>query len=87
MYIFRRAACMPKDEGARFGCPSHYAHETKQNDTFPSSRYAFSDSCQAVFNMCSDPQHRERLLYDNLLVRIHLIIEMILADRPCAMGV
>ena len=24
---------------------------------------------------------------DNLLVRIHLIIEMILADRPCAMGV
>jgi len=24
---------------------------------------------------------------DNLLVRIHLIIEMILLDRPCAMGV
>ena len=24
---------------------------------------------------------------DNLLVRIHLIIEMILVDRPCAMGV
>ena len=23
---------------------------------------------------------------DNLLVRIHLIIEMILVDRPCAMG-
>jgi len=23
----------------------------------------------------------------NLLVRIHLIIEMILIDRPCAMGV
>ena len=23
----------------------------------------------------------------NLLVRIHLIIEMILVDRPCAMGV
>jgi len=23
---------------------------------------------------------------DNLLVRIHLITEMILADRPCAMG-
>ena len=23
---------------------------------------------------------------DNLQVRIHLIIEMILADRPCAMG-
>ena len=24
---------------------------------------------------------------DNLLVRIHLIIAMVLADRPCAMGV
>ena len=24
---------------------------------------------------------------DNLLVRIHLIIEMILVDRPCAVGV
>ena len=26
-------------------------------------------------------------LIDNLLVRVHLIIEMILVDRPCAMGV
>ena len=24
---------------------------------------------------------------ENLLVRIHLIIEMLLVDRPCAMGV
>ena len=24
---------------------------------------------------------------DNLLVRIHVIIEMILVDRPCAMGI
>ena len=31
---------------------------------------------------------REReFLIDYLLVRIHLIIEMILGDRPCAMGV
>ena len=31
--------------------------------------------------------HRERDFFiDNLLVRIHLIIEMILADRSCAMG-
>ena len=27
------------------------------------------------------------IIIDNLLVRIHLIIEMILVDRPCAMGV
>jgi len=27
------------------------------------------------------------IVIDNLLVRIHLIIEMILVDRPCAMGV
>ena len=31
---------------------------------------------------------REREFFiDNLLVRIHLIIEMILVDRPCAMGI
>ena len=31
---------------------------------------------------------RERELFiDNLLFRIHIIIEMILVDRPCAMGV
>jgi hypothetical protein len=34
------------------------------------------------------PSARERELFiDNLLVRIHLIIVMILVDRPCAMGV
>ena len=31
---------------------------------------------------------REREIFiDNLLVRVHLIIEMILVDRPCVMGV
>jgi len=31
---------------------------------------------------------REREFFiDNLLVRIHLIIEMSLVDRPCAMGI
>ena len=32
------------------------------------------------------PAEREFFI-DNLLVRIHLMIEMILVDRPCAMGV
>ena len=32
---------------------------------------------------CTQP---ERVI-DNLLVRIHLIIEMILVDRPCVIGV
>ena len=32
------------------------------------------------------PPEREFVI-DNLLVRIHLIIEMILVDRPCVMGV
>ena len=27
------------------------------------------------------------LSFDRLLVRIHLIIEMILVDRPCAMAI
>jgi len=32
------------------------------------------------------PREREFFI-DNLLVRIHLIIEIILVDRPCAKGV
>ena len=33
-----------------------------------------------------DSTERE-IFIDNLLVRVHLIIEMILVDRPCATGV
>ena len=33
------------------------------------------------------PHLQRELCIDNLLARIHLIIEMILVDRPCAMGV
>ena len=32
-------------------------------------------------------QAQREFFIDNLLVRIHFIIEMILVDRPCAMGV
>ena len=31
-------------------------------------------------------EREKEFFADNLLVRIHLIIEMILEDRPCAMG-
>jgi len=35
-----------------------------------------------------DHGHLQREFFiDNLLIRIHFIIEMILVDRPCAMGV
>ena len=33
------------------------------------------------------PSRERDFFIDNLLVRIHLIIEIILVDRPCAMGV
>ena len=33
----------------------------------------------------ASPALESEFLIDNLLVRIHLIIEMILVDRPCAM--
>ena len=32
-------------------------------------------------------QGEKKLFIDKLLVRIYLIIEMILVDEPCAMGV
>jgi len=54
------------------------------------------DASRAVFEAARDhvqprvvhhtPAERESFI-DDLLVRIHLIIEMILVDRPCAMGV
>ena len=34
-----------------------------------------------------DTVRETQLCIDNLLVRIHLITELILVDRPCAMGV
>ena len=33
------------------------------------------------------PLREREISVDNLLVRVHLIIEMILEDRPCATGV
>ena len=36
---------------------------------------------------CAFPERKREIFIDNLLVRVHLIIEMILVDRPCAMGV
>ena len=33
------------------------------------------------------PRREREFFTVNLLVQIHLIIEMILVDRPCAMGV
>jgi len=32
-------------------------------------------------------KEQREFFIDNLLVRIHLIMEMVLVDRPCAMGV
>ena len=43
-------------------------------------------STAALSYMAFRGEKREFFI-DNLLVRIHLIIEMILVDRPCAMGV
>ena len=34
-----------------------------------------------------DDQRGRDFFIHNLLVRIHVVIEMILVDRPCAMGV
>ena len=41
---------------------------------------------RAEFVVCHFSIERE-FFFVNLLVRIHSIIEMILVDRPCAMGV
>jgi hypothetical protein len=42
--------------------------------------------CETGTIIFRNPAEKE-LFIDNLLVRIHLIIETMLGDRPCAMGV
>ena len=45
---------------------------------------------EVVTRLPSVPSHpiRERAFFiDNLLVRIHLNMKMVLVDRPCAMGI
>ena len=44
-------------------------------------------TCSERESRGSEPVQRERAFIDDLLVRIHLIVEMILVGRPCAMGV
>ena len=39
-----------------------------------------------VQRVCASSGPKREFFVDNILVRIHLIIEMILVDRPCAMG-
>ena len=45
------------------------------------------DGGVVVAFLAENTPKRQRVFIDNLLVRIHLIVEMILAERPCAMGV
>ena len=48
-------------------------------DTYSGKTYTWEvSSCR--------PHSEREFFIDNLLVRIHLIIEMILVDRPCAVG-
>jgi len=54
-------------------------------ETFPSYKLArLSDEPSQATNAQAGEQD---FFIDKLLVRIHLIIYLILADRPCAMGV
>ena len=39
------------------------------------------------YSSCVLMLEESELFIDNLLVRVHLIIEVILVDRPCATGV
>ena len=41
----------------------------------------------ALVNKTCVVQSSARVFIDNLLVRFHMIVGMILVDRPCAMGV
>ena len=72
----------PRDRWARLGIDR--AH--------PSIGCRFESSSYAMQVMQEKPEEvagltEREFFIDNLMVRIHLIIEIILEDRPCAMGV
>ena len=54
----------------------------------PSTSSSWRTTFHLIWYRHTQHRHSERELFIvNLLVRIHLIIEMISSDRPCAMGV
>ena len=62
----------------------------RKKETETAKRWAASSSLlpaeRSTVDSSACPRERE-IFIDNLLVRVHLIIEMILVDRPCASGV
>ena len=67
---------------------SIYIERERDTDAYKALRTE-SRTARIVLSMVySDHEAAERDFFiNNLLVRIHLIIEMILVDRPCAMEV
>ena len=43
--------------------------------------------CGPMSYVCKHPETEREFFIDNLLVQIHVIIEIFLVDWPCAMGV
>ena len=62
--------------------PTNAASPAKGEPPSTSSTRISSDS---VNELPKVNRHEREFFIDNLLVRIHLIIEMTLVDRPCAM--
>ena len=51
------------------------------------ARRAARAVCGPMSYVCKHPETEREFFIDNLLVQIHVIIEIFLVDRPCAMGV
>jgi len=74
-------------------CTLHDEGDVEQLLALPENSYMFlkehwhvTDPPLGEHSVSATRMQREFFI-DNLLVRIHLIIEMILVDRPCATGV
>ena len=75
---------MPTEDACR-GCGIWHAMQERRGG---GGHLAASEVlAQGLAGRDTRPELARDYFIDNLLVRIDLIIEMILVDRPCAMGV
>ena len=80
-----RARCQPRPRPLLPQLP----HAPPRNLPLPRARprAGLRSPCSRPARRPGYPPEERDFFIHNLLVRIHLIIEMILVDRPCAMGV
>ena len=79
----------PPQEKLGIGLRRRFAATTLRSHTWPVSQWRVSFDARSIrwrITYCDATRHTQFFM-DNLLIRIHLIIELILLEKPCAIGI